>query len=318
MSYFPASPEITVIVAVYNAEPWIRRCLDALRVQTFDNFEVIMVDDGSTDHSGKICDEYVAQDSRFHVIHKENGGVSSARQCGLEHAQGRYVIHADPDDWTEPTLLEHLFRKAEETNADMVICDIWRVTPKTRCYWQQSPPSLDPREVFQALFQQLHGSCCNKLVKRACYSKYGIGFVEGITYREDTLINARLLQEKISIAYLPEALVNYCIGFHDSLTNFSSESNYEKLRILRSNLITYIKYDFHKLCLPFIEAELASLALNLGKDEINNFSASFPFLKVNQKACNLPILRIYFFLCFHGCARAVCLWIRVYHKLLKR
>lgn len=97
------APEISIIVPVYQAEKWMRRCLDTIIVQSFVDWECILVDDGSTDDSGAVCDEYAARDNRFKVIHKENGGVSSARQVGLDIARGSYVIHADTDDY--PPLL---------------------------------------------------------------------------------------------------------------------------------------------------------------------------------------------------------------------
>lgn len=98
-------PLISVIVPVYQAESFLFRCLDSIIFQTFTDYEVILVDDGSKDNSGRICDLYVEKDNRFHVIHKENEGVSIARQTGLDSALGKYVIHADPDDWVEPDWL---------------------------------------------------------------------------------------------------------------------------------------------------------------------------------------------------------------------
>ena len=111
---FSDSPKISVIVPVYKAEAYLHRCVDSLLAQTFQDFEVLLVDDGSPDRSGEICDEYARKDSRVRVFHKENGGVSSARQYGMDHAQGEYTIHADPDDWVEPTMLEELYRKEKD------------------------------------------------------------------------------------------------------------------------------------------------------------------------------------------------------------
>ena len=117
------NPKISVIVPVYKAEHYLARCVDTLLAQTFDDFEVILVDDGSPDNSGAICDEYALKDKRVRVIHQPNAGVSMARQKGLDNARGEYVIHADPDDWVEPDMLKELYAKAKEEDADMVICD---------------------------------------------------------------------------------------------------------------------------------------------------------------------------------------------------
>ena len=95
---------VSVIIPVYKAEQYIHHCLDSLLAQTFKDFEIILIDDGSPDKSGEICDSYAAADNRIKVIHKKNGGVSSARQCGIDHAVGEYTIHVDPDDWTEPDI----------------------------------------------------------------------------------------------------------------------------------------------------------------------------------------------------------------------
>ena len=94
-------PQISVIVPVYQAEAYIRRCLDSIVNQTFQDWECILVDDGSKDNSGAICDEYAVKDSRFRVIHQTNRGVSVARQVGLDASKGEYIAFADPDDWVE-------------------------------------------------------------------------------------------------------------------------------------------------------------------------------------------------------------------------
>ena len=118
-----SAPKISVIVPVYKAEDYLHRCVDSILVQTFTDFELILVDDGSPDGSGVLCDKYAQIDKRVKVIHKENGGVASARQCGIDNACSEYTIHADPDDWVEPNMLEELYNKAKESKADMVICD---------------------------------------------------------------------------------------------------------------------------------------------------------------------------------------------------
>lgn len=94
-------PKISIIVPVYNVEKYLRKCIDSILNQTFKDFELILIDDGSTDESGKICDEYNLKDNRIKVIHKENGGLSSARNAGLDIAQGEYIGFVDSDDWIE-------------------------------------------------------------------------------------------------------------------------------------------------------------------------------------------------------------------------
>jgi glycosyltransferase involved in cell wall biosynthesis len=99
--------------------------LDSIVAQTVTLFEVVLIDDGSTDNSGRICDEYAAKDNRFRVIHQANSGVSASRQRGVDSAIGEYVIHVDSDDWIEPSMIELLYAKAKEGDYDMVICDYY-------------------------------------------------------------------------------------------------------------------------------------------------------------------------------------------------
>lgn len=112
-------PKVSIIVPVYKAEGYLHRCVDSILAQTFTDWELLLIDDGSPDRSGEICDEYAQKDSRVRVIHKENGGVSSARQRGQDEACGEYTIHVDPDDWVEPTMLEELYQKPK------MIMQIW-------------------------------------------------------------------------------------------------------------------------------------------------------------------------------------------------
>ena len=114
---------ISVIIPIYNVERYIRECLQSVARQSFSAYEVLMVDDGSTDQSGRIAQEYADRYSRFRLIHKENGGLSSARNAGLEQAKGMYVCFVDADDYITEDYLCRLYEKAEETNADMVIAD---------------------------------------------------------------------------------------------------------------------------------------------------------------------------------------------------
>ncbi len=204
-----SSPKVSVIVPVYKAEKYLRKCVDSLLAQTFRDFEVLLVDDGSPDRSGEICDEYARQDRRVRVFHKANGGVSSARQCGLDNAWGEYTIHADPDDWVEPDMLEELYGKAKTENADMVICDYYVNDNRGQRYVTQRPSALDHETVLRELFQQLHGSCCNKLVKRACYKEFNVQFPEGISFCEDLYVAVSLLIHPLKVAYLSQAFYHY-------------------------------------------------------------------------------------------------------------
>lgn len=121
-------PSISIIVPVYNAEKHLHRCIDSILDQRFKEFEAVLVNDGSSDNSGKICDDYSLKDSRIKVIHKTNGGASSARNAGMEAAEGDYIGFVDADDWIETDMYSAMYSKALEHDVDLVLSDHRRVT----------------------------------------------------------------------------------------------------------------------------------------------------------------------------------------------
>lgn len=113
---------VTIIVPIYNVEDYLEDCITSLIRQTYSNIEIILVDDGSTDRCPQICDEYLKKDRRIKVIHKKNGGLSDARNIGLESAKGRYVSFVDSDDWIELTMIQHLYETCIDFNAQIACC----------------------------------------------------------------------------------------------------------------------------------------------------------------------------------------------------
>ena len=227
------NPAVSIIVPVYKAEAYLHRCVDSLLAQTFTDFEVLLIDDGSPDRSGEICDDYARKDARVRVFHQTNGGVSVARQRGLDEALGEYTIHADPDDWVEPDMLEELYRKAKEDDADMVICDFYTNDEKTQKYVKQRPSKLDHCTVLHELFQQLHGGCWNKLVKRVCYSKYGVNFPKDLSLCEDLYVNSALLLHDIKVTYVGRAFYHYdtCINSNSLVKQADKDSFVSNVRL---------------------------------------------------------------------------------------
>ena len=123
---------LTLIIPIYNIEQYLSQCLDSIINQTYKNIQIILVDDGSTDSSGRICDEYADKDSRIIVIHKENGGLVSARKAGLRKATGEYVVYVDGDDWIELNAIEHMVGTIERTKADIVLYDHYENTGESQ------------------------------------------------------------------------------------------------------------------------------------------------------------------------------------------
>lgn len=157
--------KISVIIPAYNAQKSISRLIESLLSQTLKEFEILLIDDGSTDGTAGICDEYASKHTQLptiKVFHKKNEGVAMARQLGIDNACGEYSIHADTDDWVEPTMLEEMYNKAVEENADVVICDFYANDGNMENYIKQQPDALDHISILHGLFQQLHGSCWNQ------------------------------------------------------------------------------------------------------------------------------------------------------------
>lgn len=211
-------PVVSIIVPVYKAEKYLFRCVDSILNQTFKDWECILVDDGSPDKSGAICDKYAQRDSRIKVIHKENGGVSSARQAGLEAVKGEFVIHADSDDWLAPNMLEELVTHQNKTGADFIVFDFFRVTNGQQLRICQRPRALDNVQVLKDIISgHLYACCWNKLVRRSLIVKYGASFPQGINLGEDKCFLASLLKNPVSVSFLPEPLYYY-----DATTNNNS------------------------------------------------------------------------------------------------
>ena len=187
-------PLISVIVPVYNVAPYLTRCLDSIVMQTWQNLEIILVDDGSRDDSGGICDRYAARDARIRVIHKENGGLSSARNAGLDIAAGEYVGFVDSDDWIEPDTYTAMLELMEKYNAQLVCAGRYDVDGGTGekrvglCPSREECVSAEALVGRIFLWDHCDSSACDKLYRRELFQ--GIRYPEGrvcedvpVTYR---------------------------------------------------------------------------------------------------------------------------------------
>lgn len=174
---------ISVIVPVYNVEPYLRKCLDSIVDQTCQDLEILVIDDGSEDHCGEICDAYAARDPKIRVFHTKNRGLSAARNLGLDHAKGEYVGFVDSDDWIEPDMYESLLAAAERTGADVAECGVFREYPNRTLERRRKDLVMSGTEAVWAL---LHGKLAeavwNKLWNRRCFEQ--IRFPEGRIFEE--------------------------------------------------------------------------------------------------------------------------------------
>ncbi len=180
---------VTFILPVYNAESTIYRCLDSILKQTYCDYEVIIVDDGSIDNSGKICDSYSLNDNRFRVFHKENAGVASARQLGVSLATGEYVIHIDSDDWIESNMLSDMMN--EISDADILVSDYYYNTKHGQTYVRQVDCTTSEELLEKIIKGEVFGSLWHKLIRRNLYQN--IEFNTDLTFCEDQLLLFKIL-----------------------------------------------------------------------------------------------------------------------------
>ena len=190
-----AAPKVSIIVPVYNAEKALRRCVDSILNQEFTDFEVILVDDGSKDSSGAICDGYAAADSRVRVLHKENTGVSDTRNMALDMARGAYLQFLDSDDWITPDATKLFVRTAEEKDCDLVISDFYRVAgERVSRKGDLEENEVMSREEFAGHMMEkpadfYYGVLWNKLYRREIVERYQIRMDAEVRWCEDFLFN---------------------------------------------------------------------------------------------------------------------------------
>ncbi|MCU6747790.1 MULTISPECIES: glycosyltransferase family 2 protein [Lachnospiraceae] len=209
--------EISVIVPVYKVEPYLHKCVDSILEQSFSDIQVILVDDGSPDSCGDICEEYAQKDTRVQVVHKENGGLSDARNAGIAYTEGNYVIFLDSDDYIERDMLEYLYTNIKTADADMATCGIYEVY-KDRIEAQEETPGFvcTGEEAFRCILQghTIRGEIWNKLIKKECMED--LRFPKGRLY-EDIYYTVDLMQriKKVAVGTKPKY---YYLHREDSIT----------------------------------------------------------------------------------------------------
>lgn len=207
---------VSVIVPVYNVVQYLEKCLTSIMNQTYRYLEILVIDDGSTDHSGEICDRMAAIDERIRVVHQKNAGVSSARNKGLDICSGLYVLFVDSDDWLEPEMIELMVSAIEKTNTDLAVCELNDVYP------QENGSLLPIRRNLLTDFENfdvisindfyLHvyshsAILCNKLFKRGIISEKRLQTDK--TYGEDALFCLDILENAASAVIVAKPLYNY-------------------------------------------------------------------------------------------------------------
>ncbi|MGG2060238.1 glycosyltransferase [Priestia megaterium] len=232
-------PLISIIMPIYNVEQYLHDCINSILEQTFEDFELILINDGSPDKCGEICDYYAAKDKRIKVIHKKNEGVSSARNTGINVAKGEYLAFIDPDDTIESNMYEILIKAALTYRTDIVVCPIktihlisgntyvssvWKdinVIVNKEVIQNEIIPAIICGETYSLV------SSVNKLYRKSLFDKLKIRFDEQKHHSEDVRLNFVLLTFIENIVFIEQPLYNYYVRKRDSLTQIFRENLYE-------------------------------------------------------------------------------------------
>lgn len=251
-------PEISIIVPVYKVEKYLNRCIDSILNQTFSDFDLILVDDGSPDNCGKTCDEYAEKDKRIKVIHKENGGLASARNAGLDVTDNDYIVFIDSDDQIEPNHIETLYNCVKSTEDNYIFCGMKSVSETDRTYTLNTPDNRFVSEK-QIDFLNLHkkssiGFAWNVLFYNSVLKKYNIRFNENVII-EDLPFTLEYMKHMSMLSYTGTCTYNYMQ--HDStLSNKYYRHNFRRYQEKYSAIMNFCNYIHEN-----IPSDLASIYL---------------------------------------------------------
>ncbi|MGN0334389.1 MAG: glycosyltransferase [Lachnospiraceae bacterium] len=218
------NPKVSLIVPVYNAEKYLNRCIDSVLKQDFTDYELILIDDGSSDASGAICDEYASKDGRIQVVHKENSGVSDSRNLAISLAKGEYLQFLDSDDWIIPEAVGLLVRAMEEHDCDMVIADFYRVVGERLARKGDIQENiLLSREEFAIQMMEkpadfYYGVLWNKLYRREMIEAHGLRMDKDISWCEDFIFNMEYIRHVRSV-YALQVPIYYYVKTKGSLVS---------------------------------------------------------------------------------------------------
>lgn len=249
------TPFLSIIVPAYNIEAYIRMCVESILQQTYRKFELILVDDGSTDRTGTICEEYAEADDRVRVIHKKNGGLVSARKAGIRCAAGEYVTYVDGDDWIRKDTFFKMCRKAEETNADIVIADLVSVGREQKKLIQNMEAGYYNKEKLEKDFYPMmlskgeyfsfgmQPSLCGRLFRREILLPIQLQVNESIRLGEDAACCYDCFLAAKSLYYMKGECL-YCYRMRESSISHAIIKTYYTQEII--SLAMQMEEEFHK------------------------------------------------------------------------
>ena len=247
------NPLISVIVPIYNVEKYLDRCIYSIKQQTYKNIEVILVDDGSPDNCGNMCDEYVKQDSRFRVIHKQNEGLGFARNSGLDIARGEYVVFIDSDDFVKEEYIEKMYSEIKNKNVDTVVCGICKYYNKDRIIRKNFVDKVvyyENDEIIQNVLLAMIGanpedtsdtpisvSVWHELYSMEIIRKHNIRFhSEREFISEDIIFQIDYFKYSKKVAVIPDTLYYYFCAQEDSLSTKYRDNRFAEEKILLNEI----------------------------------------------------------------------------------
>ena len=237
-------PKISVIVPVYNTEKYLHRCVDSILAQAFTDFELLLIDDGSTDSSGAICDEYAQADPRVRVFHIENGGASTARNLGLDNALGDWITFVDSDDWIGSNMYKDMITKAYEDKSEMVVCGVVIENNKIEKVQLQCPIEYVSNKSLQNI-SLIEGAICsslwNKLFRRDLFIENNIKSEPRLSMWDDLWIVLRIRFFCPKISIVNNAYYHYRITDSPSITKSNVSSKISSQLLCASLLSDFFR-----------------------------------------------------------------------------
>lgn len=241
-------PTLSIIIPVYNIAPYLTTAVHSVLDQTFTDYEILLVNDGSTDGSGSLCESLAWEDSRIRVVHQEHLGTSAARNAGIEASRGAFIGFVDGDDWIEPDMYAILYENSVTYDAELSACGFIKITdPQALAFTSKKtiPQSYTPEEAIEALFKSNHMrySACNKLFHRTLFE--GIRFPQG-RLMEDKATIYHLIHRCQQIVWCPAPMYHYFMR-PDSAMHSKTVQQQQDLILANSELLAFVRHHYPSL-----------------------------------------------------------------------
>ncbi|WP_391116740.1 glycosyltransferase [Psychrobacillus sp. L3] len=273
--------KVSVIVPIYNVEKYLRRSIESIQTQTLKDIQIILVNDGSTDNSLSICKEYQEKDNRIELIDKPNGGVSSARNAGLEVAKGEYIGFVDPDDWIDHNMYENLYQQIIEDDADVCMCnyivenngkslsnllDLKQKILEGQDIVDQIITNMIGSSNLNSGSKTIMGSACRLLIKRDFIDQYHFRFKAGISLMEDLIFCVQVLLKSKRVSFNRGVYYHYIININSAVTSY----NYNVINIEKKVYQALDEIFKKERVYPFVEQRLKIRYVNMYTNAIAN------------------------------------------------